>query len=193
VLVRLGKTEKAIAAFQSALSLQWEPAARCAIYTGLGRAYLALQNASAALSSFRQALGLASEPHTVVLCHYDIAVALDRLGDLPAALRAARAAVNVPVSSTVWGSGDVLVWPVAKSHPSYEVHYRAALGAMALAEAAPSAESKREHLARAVDDWDAYLQGAEKARAPWVRRARRHRDSCRRRLQSLASSATETQ
>jgi tetratricopeptide (TPR) repeat protein len=178
---RLNRLPEAILAYRQALDLVWDPELLGLAYLYRGELEMMRLNRLAdAQMSFRAALAQTTQPEIVARSCLALAAALERLGDLPSALEAAAMAAQVPLHSDVFGDVSILELPATDLEPPYEVHYRIALVQMALADRSDSLEAAQEHVAAAIDAWDAYLGAADSVRQPWSTHALRLRDACRR-------------
>jgi tetratricopeptide (TPR) repeat protein len=194
---KLGDRKAEHAAYLRALDLTWESEARSSLLANLAESDMALGDLSRSIREYRQALLSAEQPDLVAGAYFGLAVALDRSGDLPSALAAARRAIAVQLPVTFFPVASVLDLPNVFFMPSYEVHYYKALGAMAAAQSAPGAALRQAALADAVSHWTAYLLGAELDHAPWAARAALHQASVARQLlqvsRELPKKSQETQ
>jgi len=184
--VRLGAAAAAYAAFARALERTWRPNPRAHVYGA--RAGLGMQqgDAMAAIRDFRRALRVATVADLVVILRYGLAVALERSGDLPAALRELKAAraLKPKASAAVLGALEL---PEVRFVPSYEFFYYKGLEAMAEGRFAESGADARLDYRAAADFFAQYLEHAEPA-TPWVGHAERLRAACERELSEEGQS-----
>jgi tetratricopeptide (TPR) repeat protein len=183
---KLGDREAEHAAYLRALERTWEPDARASLLSNLAESDMARGDLSRAVREYRQAL-ISAQPDLVAGAYYGLAVALDRSGDLPAALSAAKRAISIQLPMSAFPSSSVLDLPNVFFTPSYEIHYYKALGAMAAAELAKDDVGRRDALADAAEHWSSYLVRAEVEQARWAPRAQLHKRSVERRLAQVAA------
>ena len=182
---RLGDHSTERRALLRAIEITWDPDLRANDYSSLAESDMGAGELKLALREYRFALTIANEPVTVALAYYGLAVALDRSGDLPSALQAAKRAISVQLPPTAFSAPNALDLPNVSFSPSYEIQYYKALGAMAAAENAKDDAARREALADAAEHWSAYLVHAESDRTPWVQAAKLHQASVARALSKL--------
>jgi tetratricopeptide (TPR) repeat protein len=181
----LGDHEAARAAYLHGLERTWEPRVRAILRTNLAEEEMGTGDLKSALRDYRLALTEAREPDALSSAYFGLAVALDRSGDLPSALEAARRATGIQLPATLFPVSSVLDLPGTFFTPSYEVHYYRALAAMAAARQAKDDSARRDALADAEEQWAAYLMPAEAEHAPWAPRARLHQARIERELRAL--------
>ncbi len=184
---KLGDREAEHDAYQRALELTWQPDSRGNLLANLAESDMALGNLSRAVRGYRAALASSQQPELVAGAYFGLAVALDRSGDLPSALEAAKRAISVPLPPSLFSAGSVLDLPNVFFTPSYEVHYYRALGAMAAAQLANDDLARRDALIEATEQWTRYLLPAEADHARYAPRAALHRASIARQLLELAA------
>ncbi len=172
-------------AYVHALDLTWQPEIRANLRVNLAESEMGTHGLKGAVREYRLALLDAREPDTLSAAYFGLAVALDRSGDLPSALEAARAAIQIQLPPTLFPVSSVLDLPGTFFTPSYEVHYYKALGAMAAARQAKDDIARRDALADAAEHWAAYLVPAEAEASPWAPRARLHQARIARELTAL--------
>lgn len=189
-LARTGRHEQAISTLERALAHEYDPKLRALALLEIGRERMFTQQPELAMISLRQAITEAPDPEVVALGYYDLAAALDRAGDLPAALRAAAAADRLDPARQTGVLGDAFDLPLVGLEPESEVHYRRALAAMARQTEADSPESAREELGKAIQEWIVYLRQQSAQEAPWKDNAAKHLEACRRKLGELHSDAS---
>lgn len=183
---KMGDREAEHAAYLRALERTWDPDSRGNLLANLAESEMALGNLSRAVRGYRNALASSQQPDLVAGAYFGLAAALDRSGDLPSALEAAKRAISVQLPPTLFPVGSVLDLPNVFFTPAYEIHYYKALGAMAAAQLAKDDFARRDALADAHEQWTRYLLGAEADRAPYAARAALHRASVSRQLRELA-------
>ena len=184
---KLGDREAERDAYAHALDVTWQPETRANVRTNLADSEMGIGDLKAALREYRLGLLEAREPDTVSVAYFGLAVALDRSGDLPAALEAARQAIQIQLPPTLFPVSSVLDLPETFFTPSYEIHYYKALGAMAAAREAKDDVARRDALADAAEHWAAYLVPAEADASPWAPRARLHQARIERELTALTA------
>jgi tetratricopeptide (TPR) repeat protein len=185
---KLGDRKAERAAYLRALDVTWDPDIRANVYGNLAESDMGAGDLKRALREYHIAVAASQQADALSLAYFGLAVALDRSGDLPSALDAAKQAISVQLPTTLFSTSSVLDLPTVSFTPSYEVHYYKALGAMAAALLAKDAAPQREALADAVEQWTAYLVGAEPDQAPWVQPAKLHKASVERELSKLNGS-----
>lgn len=184
--VRLGATAQAHAAFAQALERMWRPDARARIYGARAGLFLQQGDAMAALADFRRALRLAAAADLVVRLRYGLAVALERGGDLPAALRQLRIAAALQ-SKGGTAALDALDLPDVSFVPPIEFFYYKGLEALAAGRFAETRADARLDYRAAANFFTRYLEHAE-PKAPWVGHAERLRAACERELSDDAAT-----
>lgn len=177
---KLGDPGCARDAYDAALELTWEPEARANVLLNRGEAHMTLGQLEAALADYRAALTVARSPALVALAYYGLGVALERSGDLPAALRAMSAGNAIRVHPSIDSALDL---PSVFFIPPYEVHYYRALAALAQARLEEQPEARRQGLEQAARHWSRYLEAD--AAAPWAGHARARRRALARELRAL--------
>jgi tetratricopeptide (TPR) repeat protein len=182
---RLGDHKAERAAYLNALEISWDPDERARLYAGLAESDMGARDLKKAVREYRLAVDAAQQADTVSLAYYGLAVALDRSGDLPSALDAAKHAIWVQLPGSLLSATSVLDLPNVSFSPSYEIHYYKALGAMATALLVKDDAARREAFADAVEHWTAYLVPAEVEHTPWAQPARLHKASVERELSKL--------
>jgi len=174
----LHRVERERAAWHQALAFEWRAGRRGYILYRLGDAELGLGHLRRATADFRAAISLTQDADTQARAHYGLGVALERQGDMPAALRAVWFAVRLQGPSP---EVSILEKPGTFFVPEYELHYYQALEAMARAEH-DDRISRADGLREAVSAWHEYLFEAEPAGEPWAANAKRHLAACERAL-----------
>ena len=162
-------------AYARALDRTWDAEDRARLYASLAESDMELGDLKRAVREFHVALQGSQQPEHLSAAYFGLAVALDRSGDFPSALTAAKQAVSVPLPQTMFQVQSVLDLPNVFFTPSYEVHYYKAFRAMATSQLAKDNAARREALADAVEEWTAYLVHAEADQSPWVQPARLHK------------------
>lgn len=178
---RLGEPAAERAAYTSALQSVWEPDFRANIHMNRGESAMVLGDLDAAVRDYRRAIRLAGRPELTALAHYGLGIALERRGNLPAALNAMQVAraVRVPLY------GTALDLPSVFFVPEYDIHYYKALSAMAGARGERSAKKKHALLSRAILEWETYRSRAVADKTPWVKRAELHQARCAQELKKI--------
>jgi len=174
VLASTNEPRLAIEARTAALRLQRTPGSRAGSYYNRGEAWLELGELELARADYLAAIEVAREPDVLALSRYGLAVALERLGDLPAAYDALDAANAIRLPIPAFPTTDPLDLPGVYFVPAYERSYLEALRSMARARRAPTVEVRQEELIKAVAAWDAYLEAAPDS-VPYRRNASAHR------------------
>ncbi len=146
-----------IAAYDDALALETHPLRRAVLLANQAEARLSLGDVSRAIRGYRTSLGalpLVAVGAVGVTTLWGLGVALDRSGDLDAALSSIALARS-------YDSGDLALrgdgWFFV---PAYDVHYYAALGHWQRARALAEPGAKHEALGRVADELRAYLAKA---------------------------------
>ncbi|MEP7053312.1 MAG: hypothetical protein ABJB12_23315, partial [Pseudomonadota bacterium] len=182
---KLGDRAAERLAYVRALDLTWQPELRAKLRVNLADSEMGSADLRGALRDYRLALSESRQPDDLSAAYYGLAVALDRSGDLPSALDAAHAAVQIQLPPTLFPATNVLDLPSTFFTPSYEIHYYKALGSMAIARQAKEDAARRDALTDAADFWATYLAYAEPAKSPWAPRARLHQERVARELAAL--------
>ncbi len=173
----------ALAAVRDALPLVWEPSARSSLLRERAEAHMALFDVRRSLTDARRALAAAREPVAASLCRFELSLALERAGDLPAALNESHLArVSAPA---LFGSElGILELADAFTFRPQDSDYAAALAHMAAARRASEPERAEHEYQRAVAAWNRYLEAAPQDR--WAPSARAHAANCKHSLARLA-------
>ncbi|MCC6214298.1 MAG: hypothetical protein IT376_05485 [Polyangiaceae bacterium] len=169
---RLGDPRCERRAYDRALEVEWRTDARANILLNRAETSLVLGDVDASVRGYRAALGLAQTPVHLALAWYGLAIALERRGDLAAALPAVRAAAAVRMPAS---GGRALDEPSVFFVPAYDRHYYEALEALGLAGDATSPAERRALLELAREHLDAWLEAARPERSRWLRNAERLR------------------
>ena len=184
---KLGDRAAERAANEAALDRTWEPDMRANLIANLAESEMALGDLRGAIRDYRLALQSSQRAESVSAAYFGLAVALDRSGDLPSALVAAKNAISVQLPPSRYPARSVLDLPNVFFTPSYEVHYYQALGAMASAELGKDVVARRAALAEAAEHWSAYLSLAKPDHAPWAARAALHQANVARQVSALTA------
>jgi tetratricopeptide (TPR) repeat protein len=154
LLARQGDYAGAAAVYRHAISLAFDDTERSAAYAQLARATMLSGDAAAALPDYRRALATALPGRAAALLHFDMAVALDRLGEHTAALEQAVEAVEVAERSL-----DVLAPDNVQFEPATERFVYQALAHEAMAQLMP--EAKAASLEAAAESYAAFLTNVD--------------------------------
>lgn len=175
---KLGNRHRETSAYTQSLQEEWRSAPRATIFLNRGESAMATQALGEAQRDYKAALQLAENLTTRTLARWGLAVATDRLGDLPTALTEAQRA-----SSHRFGSNSqaivALDLPGTYFLPPYEIHYYRALATMGEAQAASSPADARRLWLTAQFLWGLYLGPARQEGAAWVERAAHHLQHCK--------------
>jgi tetratricopeptide (TPR) repeat protein len=174
VLAGLAEPRRSRDAYAEALELEISPRERANLYYNRAEASLELDELEVAQADYRRAIELASDPDVFALARYGLAVALERLGDLPAALTEFDAAAAVSLPFPAYSAPDPLDLPGVFFVPAYERYYIEALRAMARLRHADSRPELLVESAVALQAWDAYLAAAPTT-VPYRKNAEAHR------------------
>jgi tetratricopeptide (TPR) repeat protein len=177
VLAVLAEPLRSRQAYTEALELEVSPRERANLYYNRAEASLELDELEAASADYRRSIALAVEPDVLALSRYGLAVALERLGDLPAAFTELDAALAIMLPFPAYPAPDPLELPGVFFVPAYERYYLEALRAMARLRHAEDRAERLVEASVAVDAWDAYL-----AAAPSSVRYRKNAEAHRRRV-----------
>jgi len=173
-----GDMEQANRAFSAALPLAWEPDERATLLRNRGKARMLSGHLLEAVADFRAALKLARHVEVIALAEFSLGVALERSGDYPRGMQEIARGVGVHLPVPPFAAESVLDLPTVTILPDYDLYYYRALGAMAEAAAADSAELEAERYGAALDSWEQYLPAAEAHADRFVPNAERHRQRC---------------
>lgn len=171
-------------AYTNALREEWHPELRATLFLNRAESSMSQRSLVGAIEDYRQALELSRSLKTRSLAQWGLAVALDRSGNLPAALESVRSASR-PQFLRNGRPSTALDLPGLYFLPSYEIHYYRALAAMAQALSAKQPQSQRSQLQTAQFLWTQFINEARKGRSPWLTRAEQHRSACRSQTQAL--------
>ncbi len=163
--VHLQRPKDEIHAWDEVLARARTDAERVTPLLNQGEAFMRTGDLSQALSQFREVAALSivvDEATSGVLAQWDIAVALDRSGDLLHALKAARAAEHMDPRGALYSvlpaqDGGA---PYVYFDPEYERDWYIALAFEALADEATTAEQRAQHLAVAESHFSIYVSRA---------------------------------
>jgi tetratricopeptide (TPR) repeat protein len=182
---RLADFQTARAASNDALRVEWDSDTRARVLLLRAGASMALGDLVQARRDYTTVRETAadSEPH--VLAEWGLATALARDGDLPDALRYARAAAETRFSDSQGNAITVLELPSVRLAPAYDVFYYRALAAMAASEQAEAVDEAKTELEWSISLWKRYLGPAREARDRYVENAESTLRSCERRLAEL--------
>lgn len=174
VLAGLAEPLRSREVYTEALELELSSRERANLFYNRAEASLELDELEAAVTDYRRALDLAMEPDVFALVRYGLAVALERLGDLPAALDELGPALGITLPFPVYGAPDPLDLPGVFFVPAYERYYIEALRAMASLRQADSRAQFLVESSVAIQAWDAYLAAAPST-VPYRKNAEAHR------------------
>jgi tetratricopeptide (TPR) repeat protein len=155
---RLGRFTDEIRAYDAALRFEPQPFARSRLLANRAESYMALGDITAAVTGYREAMGLLSAPIELFTLGpttlWGLAVALDRSGDLDGALEAIRLARTYdPLDKNLNGPGWFYV-------PAYDRYYYQALGHWSAARHASLSAARSEEYLSAIAHWQEYLDRA---------------------------------
>jgi tetratricopeptide (TPR) repeat protein len=184
-LAYLGETKAEIQAFTRALAYTEGRGPRANLLYNRADARVAEGQLAEAIDDYRSAIALAVHPELAALAYYGLAVALDRYGDLPAAWLALDSAHRISPPFSAFPGRDILDAPSVFFVPPYEKEYYRALSRMAVARSASSQTERREHLARALEHWEAFIAAGEPVNDRYLENARLHALTCRRELERM--------
>jgi tetratricopeptide (TPR) repeat protein len=167
-----------------ALELAWQPDDRASALYARAGSEVHLGDLPRATSDYRAAAELAHEPEMQALARFGLGVTLERLGDVPSAYGALEQGLAVRLPLSTYMTDDPLDLPGILFIPEYDRFYLRALLAMTRARHEDEPAARRTDYEQAIENWDAYLQAAERDEA-WVEHARRHRQGCEVELRKL--------
>jgi tetratricopeptide (TPR) repeat protein len=177
VFALLAEPARSRQAYTEALELEVSPRERANLYYNRAEASLELDELEAATADYRRSIALATEPDVLALTRYGLAVALERLGDLPAAFTELDAALAITLPFPAYAAPDPLELPGVFFVPAYERYYLEALRAMARLRHAEDRAERLLEAAIALEAWDTYLSAA-----PTTVRYRQNAEAHRRRI-----------
>lgn len=181
VLARLDDKKAEQNAYTKVIELTWDPEMRALAYYNRGEAHMYEQELTAARADYEQAISGAQDPSVVALARYGLAVAEERLGDLPAAYALLDRALSVALPVPPFPSEDPLDLPGVFFLPAYEENYVRALRAMAVGRRATDAGERHDAYELAIAEWDTYLARSPDTE-PFRENARAHRTRAERAL-----------
>ncbi|HEV8244650.1 MAG TPA: hypothetical protein VGP93_02690 [Polyangiaceae bacterium] len=184
-LARSGETEAEIKALTHGLEFAFDADVQAQIYCNRGEGFMALGRLGEALADFRRGAAMAQMPEGQALCQYDLGVALDRNGDLPAAWKALDVALSIRLPLTVFQVENALDLPDVFFTPAYEEHYFRGLASMASARRASDDQERRVAYERALLHWEAYLAAARSSADRYISQAELHAAACRKELKKI--------
>lgn len=150
LLARQADYAAAAAAYRRAVSLAFDDSDRSVAYAQLAQVTMLSGDAAAALPDYQRALATAAPGRASALLHFGLAVALDRLGEHPAALQQAVLALEASERSL-----DVLAPDNVQFEPAAERYVYQALAHEAMAQLMP--EAKALSLEAAAESYAAFL------------------------------------
>ena len=175
--VALGRLHDSKAEYQAhtrVIELTWDPELRARSYYLRGAVAMRERDIAGARADYEQAVLGAREPVLVALARYGLAVAEERLGDLPRAYTALEHADAVKLPLHRFPSEDPLDLPTVVFVPAYEENYVRALRAMAIGRRATDQRERNDAFETAVAEWDIYLARVPDDE-PFRENARSHR------------------
>jgi tetratricopeptide (TPR) repeat protein len=182
--VALGRLEDPRAqyrAYSRVIELTWDPEVRALAFYNRGEVAMHERDLAGARADYEQAIRGGRDPSIVALARYGLAVAEERLGDLPAAYATLDKALAVRLPVPPFTSEDPLDLTSVFFVPAYEENYIRALRAMAAARRATDAAERRDAYEIAVAEWDTYLARATDT-DPYRENAQSHRTRAQREL-----------
>jgi tetratricopeptide (TPR) repeat protein len=183
-LGRLDDSKTQYRAYTKVIELTWNSETRALAFYNRGEVTMREHDLAGARADYLKAVAEAREPSLVALSRYGLAVAEERLGDLPAAYAVLDKAVLVRLPVPPFPAEDPLDLPGVFFVPPYEENYIRALRAMAVGRRSTDPEERRDAYETAVAQWDTYLaQAAEDE--PFLENARAHRARSQRELDRI--------
>jgi hypothetical protein len=173
-LGRLDELKAQHHAYSKVIELTWDPELRALSFYNRGEVSMHERELFAARSDYERAILGGRDPSVVALARYGLAVAEERLGDLPAAYATLDKALAVRLPVPPFTSEDPLDLPSVFFVPPHEENYIRALRAMAAGRRAADANERRDAYETAVAEWDTYLARATET-DPYRDNARSHR------------------
>jgi tetratricopeptide (TPR) repeat protein len=158
--------------YERALDVLWDDESRARAYYGRAKTFLESGRPELALPDYRHSLKFARAPRQRALAHWGLGVALERSGNLNAALSEIERATSIQVHSTAFIIKTVLDLPDVHFLPEYDREYYKALAALAAADASDVPSQARLDYESTIALFDRYLGRAEVEGAPWVRNAK---------------------
>ncbi|HVR19734.1 MAG TPA: hypothetical protein VMS65_08560, partial [Polyangiaceae bacterium] len=181
-LARQDEREAEYRAYSKVIELTWDPQVRANAFANRGDVAMLGRDLVGARSDYEQAIGAGGDPEIVALARYGLAVAEERLGDLPAAYAALDKALALRLPVPPFSSEDPLDLPGVYFVPPYEENYIRALRAMAVGRRATDPGERRDAYEIAVAEWDTYLARSAETE-PFRENARAHRARSERELE----------
>lgn len=180
------RPERAITKVTRALPMVWAPAIRSTLFRERAEAQMAIGRLQRSIRDYRLAQAVADRAILKALARFGLGLALERSGDLPAALVELRIAHRTAPGSAQ-NPLEVLGPPGSRFFRKFDLHYVSALTAMALAseEGAPP-ESRRLFYEQSQKEWNHFERAAPPS-DPWLPNARLHREACLRALERISS------
>ncbi|HEX6765766.1 MAG TPA: hypothetical protein VF103_09825, partial [Polyangiaceae bacterium] len=168
-------------AYTRVIELTWDSDTRALAYYNRAEVIMRRRDISRALADYQTAADQAQDPSTVAIARYGLAVAQERLGDLPAAYASLDRASFVRLPVPPFAAEDPLDLPGLYFVPAYEENYLRALRAMAAGHRATDPAERHDAYEIAVAEWDLYLELTPE-NEPFRENARLHRARCAREL-----------
>jgi tetratricopeptide (TPR) repeat protein len=168
-------------AYSKVIELTWDPEVRALAYYNRGEVSMHERELAAARSDYEQAISGGRDPSVVALARYGLAVAEERLGDLPAAYATLDKALLVRLPVPPFPTDDPLDLPSVYFVPAHEENYIRALRAMATGRRTSDENERRDAYETAIAEWDTYLARATDS-DPYRENARSHRTRAQREL-----------
>jgi tetratricopeptide (TPR) repeat protein len=186
-LARLDDQKAEYRAYSKLIELTWDPQIRANAFANRGDVAMLGGDLAGARSDYEQAIRAGGDPEIVALARYGLAVAEERLGDLPAAYAALDKALALRLPVPPFSSEDPLDLPGVYFVPPYEENYIRALRAMAVGRRATEAGERRDAYEIAVAEWDTYLARSAETE-PFRENARAHRARSERELEKATTA-----
>jgi len=161
-----------------ALEGLWEPDVRARAYYLRAKVTHERGQPSRALGDYQRATLLGRSPKVRALAHWGLAVALERSGNLNAALKEVAIAAQIRVRSTAFVAKSVLDLPDVFFFPAFDSYYYKALAALAAAESSDIPEQAAVDCQAAITYLDTYLEAARPAKHRYVPNAVRLKRRC---------------
>lgn len=171
-------------AYSRSLEVEWHPTSRSRSYLNRAESNMIAGRFERAIADYNRSLDESSDPDAYSLAHWGLAIAYERYGDLPSALKHALMARSVVLPPGA-GARNPIDLPSVFFVPAYDRFYYKALGSMAAARAAKRPQVELFFVLDAVRNWVEYIRAAEVDGQPWIQNAERHRARLERRLQVL--------
>jgi tetratricopeptide (TPR) repeat protein len=174
-------------AYTRVIELTWDPETRALSYYNRGEVKMRERDLTGARADYEESVLGARDPSLVALARYGLAVAEERLGDLPKAYAALEKAALVKLPVPPYPAEDPLDLPSVFFVPVYEENYLRALRAMAIGRRATDERERADAFETAVAEWDIYLARAPEDE-PFRQNAVSHRARCERELEKPAAA-----